>query len=99
MKIQLGDDVVWRDLVDDVVILDLATGTYFGLEGVGNDMWRLIAKHGSSDKVLEVLRDEYDVEPDTLERDFQGLVEELAARGLVKIERDGDGSSDSDGET
>jgi hypothetical protein len=35
MNIRISDDVVFRDLAGEAVILNLATGTYFGLDSVG----------------------------------------------------------------
>jgi len=89
MKIEISEDVVWRDLEGEVVILDLATQHYFGLTGAGNEMWHLIAEHGSSDKIIDDLVARYeDVDPRKLERDFEKLVRELAGKGMLKISSD-----------
>jgi hypothetical protein len=90
MKIEISDDVVWRDLGGEVVILDLATQHYFGLTGAGNEMWQLIAEHGSSDKIIDDLVARYDdVDPGKLQTDFEKLVRELADKGMVRISSDG----------
>jgi hypothetical protein len=85
MKIEISEDVVWREFGGEVVILDLASQHYFGLTGSGNDMWQLIAEHGSSDKVIEQLLAKYDVDPANLKADFQKLVDELAAKGMLRV--------------
>jgi hypothetical protein len=85
MKIEISDEVVWREFEGEVVILDLASQHYFGLAGAGNDMWQLIAEHGSSDKVIEQLLAKYDVDPANLKTDFEKLVNELAAKGMVRV--------------
>ena len=36
------NDVIYRDLDGGAVILNLKTGTYFGLDTVGTRMWALI---------------------------------------------------------
>jgi coenzyme PQQ synthesis protein D (PqqD) len=89
MKIEISEDVVWRDLGGEVVILDLATQHYFGLTGAGNEMWQLIAEHGSSDKIIDDLVARYDdVDPGKLQGDFEKLVRELADKGMVRISSD-----------
>jgi hypothetical protein len=85
MKIEISDNVVWREFAGEVVILDLESQHYFGLTGSGNDMWQLIAEHGSSDQVLEHLSAKYDVDPTNLKSDFERLVNELAAKGMVRL--------------
>ena len=89
MKIEISEDVVWRDLGGEIVILDLATQHYFGLTGAGNEMWQLIAEHGSSEKIIDDLVARYDdVDPGKLQGDFEKLVRELAAKGMVRISSD-----------
>jgi Coenzyme PQQ synthesis protein D (PqqD) len=85
MKIEISEEVVWREFGGEIVILDLASQHYFGLTGSGNDMWQLIAEHGSSDKVIEQLLAKYDVDPANLKADFQTLVDELVAKGMLRI--------------
>lgn len=89
MKIEISEDVVWRDLGGEVVILDLATQHYFGLTGAGNEMWQLIAEHGSSARIIDDLVARYDdVDPGKVQSDFEKLVRELADRGMVRLSSD-----------
>ena len=81
---QIADDVVFRILGDEAVILNLASGVYFGLDSVGTRMWQLISEHGSMDKVVEVLLDEYEVEETKLRSDLDQLIRQLSEKGLVK---------------
>ena len=87
MKVEILDgDIVWRELEGEIVILNLATGYYYGLEGAGNDMWRLLVEHGSTEKVVEVMAGEYDVDTARLEVDLQSLVHDLARKSLVRVD-------------
>jgi len=83
--IRIPDDVVFRDLAGEAVILNLATGTYFGLDAVGTRIWHLIAEHGSMERVVEIVLSEYDVDEARLRRDLEALTNELRDRGLVSI--------------
>src|SRR5579864_7655841 len=80
----IPDDVVSRDLEGEAVILNLASGTYFGLNEVGTRIWSLIKEHGSLREVFELMRQEYEVSPHELETDLLQLVDELHAKGLVR---------------
>jgi hypothetical protein len=37
MRIEISDGVIWRDLGGDVVILNVETGVYFGLDGLSEE--------------------------------------------------------------
>jgi hypothetical protein len=87
MKIEISEDVVWREFGGEVLMLDLASQHYFGLTGTGSEMWRLIAEHGLSDRVIDSLLARYDVEPASLRADFEKLVDELAAKGMLRVSR------------
>jgi hypothetical protein len=84
--VTVSDDVIFRELHGELVLLNLASGVYFGLNEVGARMWQLLGEHRSLRRVFEVLQEEYDVAPATLESDLRGLVEQLSAEGLVRVD-------------
>jgi hypothetical protein len=45
--VRICDDVVFHDLQGELVLLNLKTGVYFGLDSVGTRIWHLIREHGS----------------------------------------------------
>ena len=78
------DDVVFRDLSGEAVLLNLDSGIYFGLNPVGTRAWQLMIEHGRLDRVFERLLREYDVPADTLRDDLLDLFEQLSTHGLVR---------------
>lgn len=72
-----------RQLGEDCVMLDLASGTYFGLDPVGARLWQLLAEGRTVAEACEVLAGEYDASREQIESDVDLLVTELAANGLV----------------
>jgi hypothetical protein len=81
----IAPDVMFRYLNDEAVLLDLKSGTYFGLNDVGARTWQLILEHGRLSRVLEALLEEYAVERDAGERDLLELAGQLVARKLVAV--------------
>lgn len=90
--LRVSDDVVFRELDGEAVILNLGSGIYFGLDPVGTRMWQLIEQHGRLDAVLADLRDEYDAPADTLARDLLQLASELMVKGLLEVDARGAGA-------
>jgi hypothetical protein len=84
-KIHVGQDVLFRDLDGEAVVLNLKTGKYYGLDEVGTRMWALLAQHGQVEPVYQALLAEYDVAGERLQLDLLGFVDELASHGLVQI--------------
>ena len=76
---------VWCELVEEVVILDLHSGVYYGLNPVGARVWSLIQEPKTVRTVLERLIEEYEVDPVCCETDLLALLEDLAGRKLVEL--------------
>lgn len=77
--------VMARQLGDETVILDLASGTYFGLEAVGARFWQLLTEGRSLKDSQDLLLQEYEVDAATLEADLERLLADLAGRGLLTL--------------
>jgi hypothetical protein len=67
------------------VILNLASGTYFGLNEVGTRMWNLLAEQGSTEQVLAVLLEEYEVEEAPVRQDIDTLLLTFSEKGLIVV--------------
>ena len=85
-------DLVWCELAGEAVVLNLKSGIYFGLNPVGARVWGLIQEPRTVSAVLGTLLEEYDVSPDRCEDDLFALLKDLAARELLEIEAEADGS-------
>jgi hypothetical protein len=84
--IRVSDDTVFRELGGEAILLQLEAGMYFGLDPVGTRLWQLMAARGNLRDVFESARDEFDVDPATLERDLLALATELAGKKLISLE-------------
>jgi hypothetical protein len=85
---RLSPDVVFRDLEGEAVILDLASGRYFGLNAVGTRIWTLIDAGLPIDRIVDTLAGEYDAEPTQIAADVTRLVDDLSSRGLIRRDSD-----------
>ena len=81
---QVSPDVVFRDLDGEAVILDLASGTYYGLNEVGTRIWILLAEGRAEEGIAAALTDEYEVTIEDAHRHVRALVADLLARGLIQ---------------
>lgn len=84
-EVRITDDVIFNDLQGEVVLLNLKTGIYFGLDPVGTRAWQLIQEHGRLESIRDAMLQEYEVSAERLEEDLQGLVTGLVNNGLVEV--------------
>jgi hypothetical protein len=83
--IQVRSGVLFRQLGDELVALDLESGRYFGLNEVGSRIWDLLQTPRSLGSIQEALLQEYEVPADDLWRDLESLISELVRHGLADI--------------
>jgi Coenzyme PQQ synthesis protein D (PqqD) len=84
--VRIGEDTVFRELEGEAILLQLDAGMYFGLDPVGTRLWQLMAERGKLRDVFDAARQEFEVDPETLERDLLALVTHLAEKQLVAVD-------------
>lgn len=82
-RVSIPAQVMARTVGDETVILDLASGTYFGLDPVGARIWGLMGESKTLAEICGQMLEEYEVSREELERDTLKLAQELATQGLI----------------
>ena len=82
-QIIVPDEVVAREVGDETMLLDLASGTYFGLDAVGARIWQMLEAGNTPAEACDAILADYDVERSIVERDVGALLGELAERRLI----------------
>jgi Coenzyme PQQ synthesis protein D (PqqD) len=78
--------VMARQLGDETVILDLVSGTYFGLDPVGARIWQLISEEMALGEICEKMLEEYEVTGEALAQDVIDLADKLLEKKLIIID-------------
>lgn len=76
------------DLADDVVILHLQSGMYYGLDEVGARVWQLIQTPQRVSNIRDILLAEYEVDSPQCEQELLALLRELAHQKLIDIKHE-----------
>lgn len=79
-----SDDVVAREVGGEMVLLDLASGTYFGLGAVGSRVWEELSKgEVSLSQLADLIEAEFDAPRDMIEQDLSELIGQLVDKQLA----------------
>ena len=82
-SVRVNPDMLFSELEGEAVVLNLASGVYFGLNGVGARIWELLTAGKDLRAIKAALLDEFDVPADVCEADLLEVVGRMAADGLV----------------
>jgi hypothetical protein len=80
-----SDEPVAVEVDRTVVMLSIAQGMYFGLEGVGPRIWALLERPRSVAQLCADLMDEFEVDQESCLRDVCAFLEELTDARLVRL--------------
>jgi len=85
IKIDKSEDILFQDIEEELIILNIKDENYLGLDKVGTRFWNILISSKSVKEAYKKILDEYEVEPDTLKKDLNNFISELAKNGLVII--------------
>jgi ornithine carbamoyltransferase len=85
-KITFAETVFAQEVDGEMVLLDMESENYFGLDEVGTSIWQAMQENSDLNEVFKSLLAQYDVGEEVLEQDLKAFVEKLQESGLVKVE-------------
>ena len=84
-KIVFADTVFAQEIDGEMVLLDMNSESYFGLDEVGTAIWKAIEEKKVIQDVYETLLEEFDVEEEVLKKDLIYFIKELESSGLIEV--------------
>ena len=79
----IPEHVLARKLDDEMVLLNLDSGEYFGLNDSGTRVWELLADGCCRAEVVDTLTREFEVAPEVAASHVATLCDELLRAGLL----------------
>jgi len=80
-----GGNAVIAEINGEIVALDAAKGTCYGMNKVATRVWNLIAAPRPIREICNILLDEYEIDAPTCETQVLELLDELNREGLLEI--------------
>ncbi len=85
LKINEQKEILYQDIEDEIIILNMKDENYMGLDQVGARMWNILLSSNTIQDAYDQLLEEYKVEPDTLKKDLNNFINELIKNDLVTV--------------
>lgn len=79
----LTDDLTWREVGDELLILKLSTGTYLTLNVVGKELWSKLEEGATGAQLAESLVEHYGISSEQAAEDVAAFIEDLTSSGLL----------------
>ena len=72
-----SQDLEWREIEGEVVVLDLRTSTYMAVNNTGYVLWKALAAGAARSQLVSELTEKFNLEAETAERDVDDFVDSL----------------------
>lgn len=83
-RFEVSEDVVTREVGGELVLLDLNSGQYFGLDAVGGRVWELLAQSPRNlGDLCNCIEGEFDAPRERIEADLLALAQQLKDQELI----------------
>jgi hypothetical protein len=75
--------VVHETIDGEAILIHLVTGTYYSLDGIGAEVWGVMAAGADPDLLVAAAAERYDGDPVEIAGGVSSLVEQLVGEGLL----------------
>jgi hypothetical protein len=83
MRYAISEDVVFHAVNSELVLFDLRSGEYLGLDDIGSELWRELADGTDLDTIKSRLATRHRADPAVVGRDIDEVIAELCAAELL----------------
>jgi hypothetical protein len=84
--IKRQSDLVFSKIDDEIIMMSIKNGEYYGLDNIGSRIWEIIEKPVTLKEVVEMLKNEFEVTDEQCRSDVIGFLSALINKELVIIE-------------
>jgi hypothetical protein len=78
-----SEDLAWRMIDDEVVVVDMRTSTYLNTNGSGALLWRALVDGATYEDLAARLVEEFGIDADRAIADVDRFLDAVSSRGLL----------------
>jgi len=78
-------EIIQSKIGEEVVMLDMESGFYFGLNSVASIIWGMMEMGISFEDLCDQLIEQFDVERALCESDTQELIDQLLEKKIIRV--------------
>lgn len=87
--ITAASNVAFCEVDNKLVLMNVDTGYYYGLDEVGKFIWSLLQTPSSFEQIEAAIRDKYEIETAQNSKNLSDLLSNLEHAGLIQTVRTG----------
>ncbi len=82
-----NDAIVYTDLDDTIVMMDVDEGQYYELDPIASRIWSIIENGQAVEAVCKNLTEEFDIDPNTCQQDTLEFLQAAKEQNIIRIQQ------------
>lgn len=83
MGYKIADNVVFRKIDDEAILLNVDSGHYYTLNNTGSEILEQLIDDKAIEKIAELLSTDFDVDLKSLMADIQEIIDDLINEDII----------------
>lgn len=80
-----ANNLLATDLDDEMILMSIENGSYYGMEKTARRIWELIESPQTVSSLIDILSQEFSVAPDVCKSDTIAYLQDLCEEGLLVV--------------
>jgi hypothetical protein len=85
LVVRKDDGFLVSELGDDIVMMNMQSGNYLGLNSVSADIWRLMAQPITAEAILDNLINQYEIDRESCETQTLACLNKMLLHGMIQL--------------
>ena len=79
-------NIVASEIDDEVVMMSIETGAYYGIDEIGSRIWKLIETPCRVSDLIDKLMNEFEVDYETCQKDVLLFLQDLQEKKTIQVQ-------------
>ncbi|HEA68981.1 MAG TPA: lasso peptide biosynthesis PqqD family chaperone [Desulfobacterales bacterium] len=80
------DEIISGEVDGETVMMSIERGHYHSLNLTGNRIWEILETPCTVGRIIETLKDEFDVKPEVITEEVYRFLDQLLERDVIQID-------------
>ena len=85
-KLSRNIEIITNEIDDEILMMSIEDGKYYGLNPVGSEIWKLIEEPKTIEEIIPALMDIFDIVEESCRKESLDFIESMIKNNIILIE-------------
>jgi hypothetical protein len=85
MVLERNEEIAWSELGDEIVVLDIEEGTYYTLNQVSAEIWKLADGKRTIAEIVDLIFAGYEADREQIRDDVTRIIGDFSEKNLIEL--------------